>query len=105
MVNLKTDKMSLSRRSLVQRIGVGGLMAAAVVAVGEKPASAAVTPNQYLCCNLALSPTFPYSTCSNRATYIWGCYSGAEFCSCCEVATRNSDGSYHYIESSIHCGP
>lgn len=98
--DLKIQKSSLSRRSLVRRIGMGGLMAAAVVTMGEQRASAAVAPNyDYFCCQLAFAPHFPYSDCSNGAAYIWGCYSGAQFCTCCEKGYPN------YTMSSIHCGP
>jgi len=43
---------------------------------------------------LLYCPTFPYSTCANNADYIWGCYSGASFCRCCEAPGKASISCY-----------
>jgi hypothetical protein len=90
----------LGRRGLIRGIGAGGLAAAAAVVVGQRPAEAAITPQQYLCCNLAEQPTFPYSVCRDHASYIWGCYSGSQFCQCCEWYRKNEK-----TISSISCYP
>jgi hypothetical protein len=75
------------------RLGVGGLAAAAALVATESPASA-ICP--YLCCNLAECPG-NYNYCYKHRNYIWGCYSGSQFCQCCEA----HDNTY----SAIKCNP
>lgn len=87
----------LSRRGFVKKVGAGGLLAAAAVAVPERAAADVRPQYDYFCCRLAVAPTWPYSNCSNNADYIWGCYSGSSFCSCCE--------DYDYPRASVSCYP
>jgi len=84
-------KKTLTRR-MFARIGVGGLAAATALVATEAPASA-LCP--YFCCNLAVCPG-SYSYCVAHKNYIWGCYSGAQFCQCCEA----NNNTY----SAIKCG-
>ncbi|GAA4984220.1 hypothetical protein HD597_003666 [Nonomuraea thailandensis] len=86
-------KRRLSRRFFTRAMGASALAAATSVATQARPASAQAIC-EYLCCQLLYCPTFPYSTCSNNATYIWGCYSGASFCRCCEAPGRASISCY-----------
>lgn len=75
------------------RLGVGGLAAAAALVATEGPANA-ICP--YLCCNLAVCPG-DWDYCYDHRNYIWGCYSGASFCQCCEA----NENTY----SAIKCFP
>ena len=92
-----SDQAPLLKRIITRRtfgkVGVTGLAAAAAV-VGTGGRAEALVP--YFCCNLVYKPTWPYSGCSTNASYIWGCYSGAEFCRCCE--------NYPKKKSSVRCG-
>jgi hypothetical protein len=84
-------KKNLSRR-MFARIGVGGIAAAAALVATEEPASA-LCP--YLCCRLAHCPG-SYSYCVAHKNYIWGCYSGSQFCQCCEA----NNNTYSAIKCS-----
>jgi hypothetical protein len=86
------SKKAFSRRGFT-RLGVGGLAAAAALVATERPASA-ICP--YFCCNLAHCPG-SYSYCYAHRNYVWGCYSGSQFCQCCEA----NNNSY----SAIKCTP
>lgn len=88
----------VSRRSFMQKIGAGGLVAAS--AVFGDPSAAGAHYYHYGCCHLFFVPS-SYSACRSTCNYTWNCQmSYTSGCSCCEKDT-GCNGDYN--ASAYHC--